>query len=73
MTEYCDGGTLADLVEANAKAGHSVRLCASLCLALQHMHDTVSVCHRYVQSANIQLTQQGRVKLTWVGTGVCTV
>ena len=68
VLEYCEGGSLDDLVRnRGALSGPSlIQACRQSCLALKACHDR-HVAHRDIKPANLLLDQYGRVKLADFG------
>ena len=71
VMEYCEGGSMTDLIEASAGAAlpeDSIRaVCASIVLGLEYLHGVASVCHRDIKCGNVLLTEDGHVKLADFG------
>jgi hypothetical protein len=71
VMEYCEGGSMADLIEASAGGllpEDCVRaVCASIVLGLEYLHGVANVCHRDIKCGNVLLTQDGHVKLADFG------
>lgn len=71
VMEYCEGGSMIDLIEATAGAPipeDCVRaVCASIVLGLEYLHGVANVCHRDVKCGNVLLTDDGHVKLADFG------
>lgn len=71
VMEYCEGGSMADLIEASAGfllPEDCVRaVCASIVLGLEYLHGVANVCHRDIKCGNVLLTQDGHVKLADFG------
>jgi serine/threonine protein kinase len=71
VMEYCEGGSMTDLLEAGA--GYTLpedcirAVCASIVLGLEYLHGVANVCHRDIKSANVLLTEDGHVKLADFG------
>mmetsp|Transcript_57708 Transcript_57708/g.64463 ORF Transcript_57708/g.64463 Transcript_57708/m.64463 type:complete len:531 (-) Transcript_57708:66-1658(-) len=71
IMEYCEGGSMTDLLEANA--GFSLpedcirAVCASIVLGLEYLHGNANVCHRDIKCGNVLLTSDGNVKLADFG------
>jgi len=71
IMEYCEGGSMTDLLEANA--GFSLpedcirAVCASIVLGLEYLHGTANVCHRDIKCGNVLITSDGHVKLADFG------
>merc|ERR1719343_333606 len=69
--EFCEGGSMTDLLEANA--GYSLpedcirAVCASIVLGLEYLHGIANVCHRDIKCGNVLLTSDGNVKLADFG------
>jgi serine/threonine protein kinase len=69
--EYCEGGSMTDLVEASA--GYALpedcirAVCASIVLGLEYLHGVANVCHRDIKCGNVLLTSDGNVKLADFG------
>jgi serine/threonine protein kinase len=60
IMEYCEGGSMTDILEANA--GYSLpedcirAVCASIVLGLEYLHGIANVCHRDIKCGNVLLT-----------------
>jgi len=71
VMEYCEGGSMADMIEASAGfllPEDSIRaVCASIVLGLEYLHGVANVCHRDIKCGNVLLTQDGHVKLADFG------
>ena len=71
VMEYCEGGSMIDLIEATAGTPipeDCVRaVCASIVLGLEYLHGVANVCHRDVKCGNVLLTDDGHVKLADFG------
>jgi serine/threonine protein kinase len=71
VMQNCDGGSMADLIEASAGyllPEDCVRaVCASIVLGLEYLHGVANVCHRDIKCGNVLLTQDGHVKLADFG------
>jgi serine/threonine protein kinase len=71
VMEYCEGGSMSDLLEANA--GYPLpedcirAVCASIVLGLEYLHGVANVCHRDIKCGNVLLTSDGHVKLADFG------
>jgi serine/threonine protein kinase len=71
VMEYCEGGSMSDLLEANA--GYLLpedcirAVCASIVLGLEYLHGVANVCHRDIKCGNVLLTADGHVKLADFG------
>jgi serine/threonine protein kinase len=71
VMEYCEGGSMSDLLEANT--GHLLpedcirAICASIVLGLEYLHGVANVCHRDIKCGNVLLTSDGHVKLADFG------
>lgn len=71
VMEYCEGGSMADLIEASA--GQMIpedcvrAVCASIVLGLEYLHGVANVCHRDIKCGNVLLTNDGHVKLADFG------
>lgn len=71
VMEYCEGGSVTDLIEANK--GHHLpedcirAVCASIVLGLEYLHGVAHVCHRDIKCGNVLLTSDGHVKLADFG------
>lgn len=71
VMEYCEGGSMSDLLEANA--GYLLpedcirAVCASIVLGLEYLHGVANVCHRDIKCGNVLLTSDGHVKLADFG------
>jgi serine/threonine protein kinase len=71
VMEYCEGGSMSDLLEANA--GYLLpedcirAVCASIVLGLEYLHGVANVCHRDIKCGNVLLTTDGHVKLADFG------
>lgn len=74
VMEYCEGGSMSDLIEAGgglnsyAEGEDVIRaVCASIVLGLEYLHGVANVCHRDIKSGNVLLTNDGHVKLADFG------
>eukprot|EP00523_Entomoneis_sp_CCMP467_P010640 CAMPEP_0168738670 /NCGR_PEP_ID=MMETSP0724-20121128/11056_1 /TAXON_ID=265536 /ORGANISM="Amphiprora sp., Strain CCMP467" /LENGTH=723 /DNA_ID=CAMNT_0008786027 /DNA_START=507 /DNA_END=2678 /DNA_ORIENTATION=- len=76
VMEYCEGGSMTDLLEANSAGGFAqgslpedcIRaVCASIVLGLEYLHGVAHVCHRDIKCGNVLLTTDGHVKLADFG------
>ena len=71
VMEFCEGGSMSDLLEANAGyllPEDCVRaVCASIVLGLEYLHGVANVCHRDIKCGNVLLTVDGHVKLADFG------
>jgi serine/threonine protein kinase len=71
VMEYCEGGSITDLIEARQGAGmkeECIRVvCASIVLGLEYLHGVANVCHRDIKCGNVLLTDDGHVKLADFG------
>lgn len=71
VMEYCEGGSMSDLIEANVGnvlPEDCVRaVCASIVLGLEYLHGVANVCHRDIKCGNVLLTENGHVKLADFG------
>lgn len=71
VMEFCEGGSMSDLLEANA--GYLLpedcirAVCASIVLGLEYLHGVANVCHRDIKCGNVLLTSDGHVKLADFG------
>ena len=71
VMEYCEGGSMTDLIEAIA--GYTLpedcirAVCASIVLGLEYLHGVAAVCHRDIKCGNVLLTTNGHVKLADFG------
>jgi len=71
VMEYCEGGSMTDLLEAGA--GFTLpedcirAVCASIVLGLEYLHGVANVCHRDIKGGNVLLTDDGHVKLADFG------
>jgi serine/threonine protein kinase len=71
VMEYCEGGSMSDLLEANS--GYLLpedcirAVCASIVLGLEYLHGVANVCHRDIKCGNVLLTSDGHVKLADFG------
>jgi serine/threonine protein kinase len=71
VMEYCEGGSMSDLIEANV--GYMLpedcvrAVCASIVLGLEYLHGVANVCHRDIKCGNVLLTEDGHVKLADFG------
>lgn len=71
VMEYCEGGSMSDLLEANngiVLPEDCIRaVCASIVLGLEYLHGVANVCHRDIKCGNVLLTSDGHVKLADFG------
>jgi len=71
VMEYCEGGSMTDLIEASngyTLPEDSIRaVCASLVLGLEYLHGVANVCHRDIKCGNVLLTEDAHVKLADFG------
>eukprot|EP00980_Cylindrotheca_fusiformis_P018504 scaffold6124_cov122-Cylindrotheca_fusiformis.AAC.23 len=71
VMEYCEGGSMSDLLEANngiTLPEDCIRaVCASIVLGLEYLHGVANVCHRDIKCGNVLLTSDGHVKLADFG------
>ena len=71
VMEYCEGGSMSDLLEANSGVllpEDCIRaVCASIVLGLEYLHGVANVCHRDIKCGNVLLTSDGHVKLADFG------
>lgn len=72
VMEYCEGGSMSDLLEASASSmllpEDCIRaVCASIVLGLEYLHGVANVCHRDIKGGNVLLTSDGHVKLADFG------
>lgn len=73
VMEYCQGGSLSDLIQAGLDSGYTIpepcirAICASVVLGLEYLHTIANVCHLSIQCNNILLTNDGHVKLSDFG------
>jgi serine/threonine protein kinase len=71
VMEYCAGGSMTDLIEANSRFSmpeDCIRgVCASIVLGLEYLHGVANVCHRDIKCGNVLLTSDGNVKLADFG------
>lgn len=68
VMEYCEGGSMSDLVEAGMIPEDCIRaVCASIVLGLQYLHGVANVCHRDIKCGNVLLTEDAHVKLADFG------
>jgi serine/threonine protein kinase len=71
VMEYCEGGSMTDLIEASA--GYQLpedcirAACASIVLGLEYLHGVANVCHRDIKCGNVLLTDDGHIKLADFG------
>lgn len=73
VQEYCEGGSVSDLIEAAGGRGsfampeECIRAaCAGIVLGLEYLHK-MGVCHRDIKCGNVLLTNDGHVKLADFG------
>lgn len=71
VMEYCEGGSVTDLLEASAGSTlpeDAIRaVCASIVLGLEYLHGVANVCHRDIKGGNVLLTDDAHVKLADFG------
>lgn len=73
VMEFCDGGSVGDLIEAAGGRGsfampeECIRAaCAGIVLGLEYLHKK-EICHRDIKCGNVLLTNDGDVKLADFG------
>jgi serine/threonine protein kinase len=73
VMEFCDGGSVCDLIEAAGGRGcfampeECIRAaCAGIVLGLEYLHKK-EICHRDIKCGNVLLTNDGHVKLADFG------
>lgn len=71
IQEFCEGGSVSDLIEAAGGMGampeECIRAaCAGIVLGLEYLHK-MGVCHRDIKCGNVLLTNDGHVKLADFG------
>lgn len=73
VMEFCDGGSVSDLIEAAGGKGsfampeECIRAaCAGIVLGLEYLHKK-EICHRDIKCGNVLLTNDGHVKLADFG------
>ena len=73
VMEFCDGGSVSDLIEAAGGRGffampeECIRAaCAGIVLGLEYLHKK-EICHRDIKCGNVLLTNDGHVKLADFG------
>eukprot|EP00571_Detonula_confervacea_P008662 CAMPEP_0172318398 /NCGR_PEP_ID=MMETSP1058-20130122/34787_1 /TAXON_ID=83371 /ORGANISM="Detonula confervacea, Strain CCMP 353" /LENGTH=596 /DNA_ID=CAMNT_0013033229 /DNA_START=119 /DNA_END=1909 /DNA_ORIENTATION=+ len=73
VMEFCDGGSVSDLIEAAGGRGsfampeECIRAaCAGIVLGLEYLHKK-EICHRDIKCGNVLLTNDGDVKLADFG------
>lgn len=73
VMEFCDGGSVSDLIEAAGGRGSFVMpeeciraACAGIVLGLEYLHKK-EICHRDIKCGNVLLTNDGHVKLADFG------
>ena len=73
VMEFCDGGSVSDLIEAAGGRGffampeECIRAaCAGIVLGLEYLHKN-EICHRDIKCGNVLLTNDGHVKLADFG------
>jgi len=73
VMEFCDGGSVSDLIEAAGGRGsfampeECIRAaCAGIVLGLEYLHKK-EICHRDIKCGNVLLTHDGHVKLADFG------
>ena len=73
VMEFCDGGSVSDLIEAAGGRGFFVMpeeciraACAGIVLGLEYLHKK-EICHRDIKCGNVLLTNDGHVKLADFG------
>jgi serine/threonine protein kinase len=73
VMEFCDGGSISDLIEAAGGRGsfampeEAIRAaCAGIVLGLEYLHKK-EICHRDIKCGNVLLTNDGHVKLADFG------
>ena len=74
VMEFCEGGSMSDLIEAGGGINGFVMpedciraACASIVLGLEYLHGVVNICHRDIKCGNVLLTDAGHVKLADFG------
>lgn len=66
VSGFCEGGSVADLIEAKVELPEDFirAVCASVALGLEYLHADKDAGRRDVKCSNILLTHNGHVKLT---------
>ncbi|CAM0948124.1 unnamed protein product [Alopecurus aequalis] len=70
VLEYMSGGTLAERLHADTRPlswRHRMRVLHDVALALEHLHDNVSVVHGDVSASNVLLDDAGAARLCDLG------
>mmetsp|Transcript_10484 Transcript_10484/g.15240 ORF Transcript_10484/g.15240 Transcript_10484/m.15240 type:complete len:833 (+) Transcript_10484:437-2935(+) len=74
VMEYCQGGSMSDLIEAGGGLNSFIMpedciraACASIVLGLEYLHGVVNICHRDIKCGNVLITDDGHVKLADFG------
>eukprot|EP01087_Luapelamoeba_hula_P014201 TRINITY_DN4125_c0_g1_i2.p1 TRINITY_DN4125_c0_g1~~TRINITY_DN4125_c0_g1_i2.p1 ORF type:complete len:414 (-),score=71.29 TRINITY_DN4125_c0_g1_i2:125-1366(-) len=70
VMEYCDGGSVMDILRACKRTlteEQASAVCAAVVLGLQHLHKVVRIMHRDIKAANVLLNSKGEAKLADFG------
>ena len=73
VMEYCEGGTLYDLIHRETKLPElqASVIATELILALDYLHREAGIIHRDIKPENILLDPNGHIRLTDLGFGTC--
>jgi len=66
VMEYCDGGTLQDLIQVNMEESHAVYILKELITGIKYLH-SIDTMHRDLKSENVLLNVNGDLKIADLG------
>ncbi|CAO3659926.1 unnamed protein product [Rhizopus stolonifer] len=71
VCEYCDNGSLLDLLKKPMSDSEARRIFTQLCDALRYLHQDARICHKDIKLENVLLDEKNNVKLCDFGLAVC--